>query len=634
MNAGEFSRGAREAENAMGRLASRAQHMASAMAGSFAAIALGSFVTMAVRAFGQSETAIAQVEAAVRSTGGTAGFTTERLVAMAQQLKALSAIDDEVILKELTANLLTFANIVGPVFEEAQVAALNLSARLGQDLKSSSIQLGKALNDPINGLTALRRVGVAFTESQKEQIKTMVQSGNIMGAQRMILAELGKEFGGQAEAAARSVEGKLNAAIVAFGDAMEHVGAALAPIFIPVIESLAELSKWIAEASPKLVQFGVVAASVSVSLGLAAGAVGIFAAALGAAAAPIALVVAGIGAVVAALTVFWPEVKQAAAAVEAGFAAMYNSAVEWLVNKLGPILKWFADAILDLGVPFETIGQHFGVLGEKIAASGPAAVEAARKVAADMSTAVQEELAAGAMAAGPAPALTTEQAVANVQKNAVAEAAAQAQVEAAKKAHSEAQAELNKQINEGLAIAKNLETPRETELRQLAALDAAYKKGKISAEALGKAQVAVAATAINAYAGLAANVASSLAQLFNKSKGVAIASALINTFEAVTKALASYPPPFSYVAAAGALAAGMAQVASIRKTTASGGGGGESGGGGGSVNPNAGGGQGAAPQELTVRGLDPSSLMTGASVRELAQKLLDFQRDGGTVVLK
>jgi hypothetical protein len=76
-----------------------------------------------------------------------------------------------------------------------------------------------------------------------------------------------------------------------------------------------------------------------------------------------------------------------------------------------------------------------------------------------------------------------------------------------------------------------------------------------------------ASVSANAYAGMASSIVGSLQQAFSKSKAVAIAVALVNTYEAFTKALAAYPPPFNYVAAAAALAAGMAQVANIRKTT-------------------------------------------------------------------
>jgi phage-related minor tail protein len=69
------------------------------------------------------------------------------------------------------------------------MAVADLSAAMGQDFKASSIQLGKALNDPIKGLSALRRVGIQFTEQQEKQIEKMVESGDVMGSQKQILKE-------------------------------------------------------------------------------------------------------------------------------------------------------------------------------------------------------------------------------------------------------------------------------------------------------------------------------------------------------------------------------------------------------------------------------------------------------------
>jgi hypothetical protein len=61
-------------------------------------------------------------------------------------------------------------------------------------LSGQAIQLGKALNDPIAGISALSRVGVTFTEEQKATIESMVKMGDVAGAQKLILAELAREF--------------------------------------------------------------------------------------------------------------------------------------------------------------------------------------------------------------------------------------------------------------------------------------------------------------------------------------------------------------------------------------------------------------------------------------------------------
>jgi hypothetical protein len=117
---------------------------------------------------------------------------------------------------------------------------LNMSTKMGTDLQSSAVQLGKALNNPIEGISALTRVGIQFTDAQKEQIKTLTEAGDIMGAQKIILAELETQFGGSAEAQATS----LGKAKVAVGNLAESVGAVLAP----AMEKAADLATAAAEA--------------------------------------------------------------------------------------------------------------------------------------------------------------------------------------------------------------------------------------------------------------------------------------------------------------------------------------------------------------------------------------------------
>jgi len=128
---------------------------------------------------------------------------------MAADLQKRTLFGDEEILKDATAQLLTFTNIAGEQFERTQVAALNLATRLDGDLKSASIQLGKALNDPIANLSALSRSGIQFSEEQKKVIKELAETNRLAEAQTIILDELEKQYGGSAEAAAKAGAGGL-----------------------------------------------------------------------------------------------------------------------------------------------------------------------------------------------------------------------------------------------------------------------------------------------------------------------------------------------------------------------------------------------------------------------------------------
>jgi phage-related minor tail protein len=76
---------------------------------------------------------------------------------LATSLQGDSVFDDDEIIQKTITQLLTFTNIAGTAFDRGAQAALNMSTVLGQDLQSSAIQVGKALNDPVAGVTALQR---------------------------------------------------------------------------------------------------------------------------------------------------------------------------------------------------------------------------------------------------------------------------------------------------------------------------------------------------------------------------------------------------------------------------------------------------------------------------------------------
>lgn len=192
----------------------------------------------------EAEAGMTRVRAAVESTGMAAGFTAEQLAEMASQMQEAFALDDDQIMNEITTPLLTFTKITGEAFEQAQVAVANLARTMDGDLKGAALQIGKALNDPTIGLTALQKSGVSFTEQQKEMIKGMWEAGDAAGAQAEILKELNKEFGGQAAAYAESYAGKIESMKLAWGDLVQALGEGLLPILAKVAGALGDVIKW------------------------------------------------------------------------------------------------------------------------------------------------------------------------------------------------------------------------------------------------------------------------------------------------------------------------------------------------------------------------------------------------------
>ena len=200
-------------------------------------VPLAGMAALSVQAFRDQAKAVAQVEQGLKSTGNAAGKTLGELTKMATELQRTTLFGDEDILQNATAQLLTFTNIAGEQFDRTQKAALDLATRLGGDLKSASIQLGKALNDPIANLSALSRSGIQFSKEQKELIKTLAETGELAKAQGIILDELEKQYGGSAEAAA-AADGGITQLQNAIGDLGEEVGKIITQNLRPFIKRL------------------------------------------------------------------------------------------------------------------------------------------------------------------------------------------------------------------------------------------------------------------------------------------------------------------------------------------------------------------------------------------------------------
>ena len=295
---------------------------------------LTALAVSSVKAANESAEAIGQVNAALASMGPVAGRTSEQLQNAATSLMHLSTFDDDEILRSVTANMLTFGKVSGEAFDRAQLAAVNLSSRLGQDLQSSAIMVGKALNDPIKGVTALSRVGVSFTAEQKEMIKAMAAAGDTAGAQAIILGELERQYGGSAEAMRAATPGAdlKNA----WDDFQETIGAIVVQVLPPLTNMLAGVLNAFNSLSPGVQSFVVGAAAIAAAIGPVLVIVGSLVSAIGAIAPVFAPAVALIGevglagALGAAATAAAPFVAAGVAVV--GAWALFG-------DKIGPVLE-------------------------------------------------------------------------------------------------------------------------------------------------------------------------------------------------------------------------------------------------------------------------------------------------------
>lgn len=176
-----------------------------------------------------AQNATAQLEAAVRSTGFAAARSVTQLDNLSNAMQRVSTFSDEAV-KGAEAILLTFDRIKGAEFDDAIQSVTDLATRMGGDLTGAALQLGKALQDPTEGLTALRRSGVSFSEAQQEVIKNLYEGGHAAEAQRIILAEMRKEFAGSAAAARSTLGGALKGLANDIGDVLEVTQAGTSSI--------------------------------------------------------------------------------------------------------------------------------------------------------------------------------------------------------------------------------------------------------------------------------------------------------------------------------------------------------------------------------------------------------------------
>lgn len=188
--------------------------------------AVGAFGASAIASFLEAEKVMAQTEAVVKSTGMAAGLSAVQVGDLAKAFEHTTTFSDEAV-QSMENVLLTFTKVGHDIFPTATQAILDMSTALGTDLQGAAIQVGKALNDPITGMTALRRVGVSFSKAQIDQIQHLVDTNRLMEAQKVILGELSTEFGGSASKALDTYGGKWEQLMNRVDDFKENVGAGI-----------------------------------------------------------------------------------------------------------------------------------------------------------------------------------------------------------------------------------------------------------------------------------------------------------------------------------------------------------------------------------------------------------------------
>ena len=210
----------------------------------------------AVKLAGEQEKAEAKLSSAFESMSASAWTSEQALKDHASAIQENSVVGDEAVIS-MQSVLLTFGNLkdeVGAgndVFSRTTQVVVDMAQALDMDLNSAAIQLGKALNDPVKNLSALSRAGIQFTDEQKNLITTLWESGDALGAQKVILEELERQFGGTAAAIADTDFGRMQQALNDLGDAAEDIGAILLPVLADLAGKVSDLAKGFQELDPE-----------------------------------------------------------------------------------------------------------------------------------------------------------------------------------------------------------------------------------------------------------------------------------------------------------------------------------------------------------------------------------------------
>ena len=216
-----------------------------------ATFAIGMFdraIVSLIKSYGKQELGLLKVGRTLISTGMAAGITRKEIIELTKHLQRTGVVGDEVNL-QMASLMLTYTRIGKEVFPRAMKAANDMATSIAggipttEDLRSKVTMLSKALQDPIRGMTALRKVGFTLTQTQKELVKSLQNSGDIMAAQNVILKAAELQYGDMAEKIKTGIIGQLNDLSMAWGDASEVLGKFLADQLMPFLGQITRLGE-------------------------------------------------------------------------------------------------------------------------------------------------------------------------------------------------------------------------------------------------------------------------------------------------------------------------------------------------------------------------------------------------------
>jgi hypothetical protein len=198
------------------------------------------FIEKSKEAFEGLEKAVTRVDTVLKSTKFAAGFSSEDIQNQAKELsKVIIAKRDEIL--DAQGMLLSFHDIRGGTFTQTTKTVADFATFFKESMTDAALQIGKAINDPLKGMTRLQRMGVEFSQTQRDSIKNYVAQGNLVAAQAIILKELNTEFGGQAQAFALTDAGKIQVASKQWEELQFRIGEVISKVEVSLIPAFTKI---------------------------------------------------------------------------------------------------------------------------------------------------------------------------------------------------------------------------------------------------------------------------------------------------------------------------------------------------------------------------------------------------------
>jgi hypothetical protein len=355
----EFSNaGLKKAQREFQRLEKTSQKVGFALKKAFvpATAALGGLAVAGakmVQAGERAATANSRIQAVTTSMnlfGAESQKVADNLIKVANA-QALATGEDQNAIKLGMAKLMTFSEIaktadeMNGIFARTTQVSLDLAAAGFGTVKDNATQLGKALQDPIKGLSALTRSGVTFNRAEQDKIRTLVESNRLHEAQDMILQAIEQQVGGTA-AATRNATDRMK---VSFSLLTEQIGLALLPILDALLPKILALLEFMMDHKDVVIGFAIAIGAVSAAIIAANFVMKAYAAAQAIATAaqwafnaaltanPIGIVVVAIGALIAGLVILYNKSEKVRAVLAAMFGILGNvgEAIGWVAEKIG-----------------------------------------------------------------------------------------------------------------------------------------------------------------------------------------------------------------------------------------------------------------------------------------------------------